>query len=81
MKQSNSYKYRRYNNHLKTNNMDDKFLTSKQLAEKLQVTEQTLKNWRDQQKIEAYKVGRVVRFKQSDVDRIFSKTENKKNGQ
>ena len=60
--------------------MSETFLTSKQVAAKLQVTEKTLKNWRDQGKIPAHKVGRAVRFKESEVNSTFSNKTEKQDG-
>lgn len=63
--------------------MKENFLTTKQVSNNLQVTEKTLKNWRDKGLIQAYKVGRSVRYKESEVNNTFSqigKSEIKING-
>lgn len=56
--------------------MNENYLTPKQVAAKLQVTEKTLKNWRDKGILPAHKVGRAVRYKESEINSTFS-TSNK----
>lgn len=46
---------------------NEKLLTTNQLAEKLQVTRQTILNWRKAGKVREYKVGSTIRFKLSEV--------------
>lgn len=52
--------------------MNENYLTSKQVATKLQVTPKTLKNWRDKGILSAHKVGRAVRYKESEINKAFS---------
>lgn len=46
---------------------DEKLLTIDQLAEKLQVTRETIRKWRKAGTVKEYKVGNTVRFKLSEV--------------
>lgn len=49
------------------NRISEKFLTSDELAEKLNVSVHTVRKWRKQEKIPYYKLGFSLRFKVSDV--------------
>lgn len=54
--------------------MSNKFLTCKQVAEILQVTEKTLKNWRDNGVLPATKIGRSIRYNESDIIKATKKS-------
>jgi excisionase family DNA binding protein len=49
---------------------DESFLTVKDVAERLQLNQQTVRNWIDQGSLPAVRVGRRVRIRQSDFDRL-----------
>ena len=51
--------------------MNDSFLTVQEIAELLQLNQQTVRNWIDQGSLPAVRVGRRVRVRQSDLDRIL----------
>lgn len=53
--------------------MSEKFLTPKQVAELLQVTEKTLRTWNKNKIFTCYKLGRAVRYKESDIIEKFGK--------
>jgi excisionase family DNA binding protein len=48
----------------------DEFLTVAEIAELLKLNQQTVRNWIDQGSLPAVRVGRRVRIKRSDFDRI-----------
>ena len=47
------------------------FLTVAEVAEMLKLNQQTVRNWIDQGSLPALRVGRRVRIKQSDLQRIL----------
>jgi excisionase family DNA binding protein len=49
----------------------DSFLTVAEVAEWLKLNQQTVRNWIDQGSLPAVRVGRRVRIKQSDLDRVL----------
>jgi excisionase family DNA binding protein len=49
---------------------DDSFLTVAQVAETLQLNQQTVRNWIDQGSLPALRVGRRVRIRRSDFDKL-----------
>ena len=49
----------------------DSFLTVAEVAEWLKLNQQTVRNWIDQGSLPAVRVGRRVRIKRSDLDRIL----------
>jgi excisionase family DNA binding protein len=51
--------------------MSEEFLTVGEIAELLKVNQQTVRNWIDRGSLPAVRVGRRVRVKQSDLDRIL----------
>src|SRR5580658_8851435 len=51
---------------------EESFLTVAQVAELLQLNQQTVRNWIDQGSLPAVRVGRRVRVKRSDLDRIIA---------
>lgn len=50
---------------------EETFLTVAEVAEWLKVNQQTVRNWIDQGRLPAVRVGRRVRIKRSDFDRIL----------
>lgn len=50
---------------------DESFLTVAEVAELLKVNQQTVRNWIDHGRLPAVRVGRRVRIKRSDLDRIL----------
>jgi excisionase family DNA binding protein len=51
---------------------DDEFLTVNEIAEHLRLTQQTVRNWIDQGSLPAIRVGRRVRVRRIDFDRLVS---------
>lgn len=51
---------------------EDEFLTVAEVAERLKLNQQTVRNWIDQGALPALRVGRRVRIKRSDYDRLVS---------
>lgn len=49
---------------------DESFLTVAEVAEKLKLNQQTVRNWIDQGSLPAVRVGRRVRILRSDFDRL-----------
>ena len=49
---------------------EESFLTVAEVAEKLKLNQQTVRNWIDQGSLPAVRVGRRVRILQSDFDRL-----------
>lgn len=47
---------------------DERFITLRELAEYLSVSEALIYKWSERQKIPGYKIGRVWRFKKSEMD-------------
>jgi excisionase family DNA binding protein len=56
---------------LSSTDPEESFLTVADVAEKLQLNQQTVRNWIDQGSLPAIRVGRRVRIKRSDFDRIL----------
>lgn len=52
-------------------NPDETFLTVADVAQLLKVNQQTVRNWIDHGRLPAVRVGRRVRIKRSDLDRIL----------
>ena len=50
---------------------DDSFLTVAEVAEMLKLNQQTVRNWIDQGSLPALRVGRRVRIRRSDLDRML----------
>ena len=50
---------------------EESFLTVADVAELLKLNQQTVRNWIDQGSLPAVRVGRRVRIKRSDFDRIL----------
>jgi len=52
-------------------NIDESFLTVAEVAELLKLNQQTVRNWIDQGSLPALRVGRRVRIRRSDFDRLL----------
>jgi excisionase family DNA binding protein len=53
------------------NDLDESFLTVAEVAEILKLNQQTVRNWIDQGSLPAVRVGRRVRIKRSDFQRVL----------
>ncbi len=53
---------------------EESFLTVAEVAEVLKLNQQTVRNWIDQGSLPAVRVGRRVRIKRSDFDRILEES-------
>jgi excisionase family DNA binding protein len=53
---------------------DETYLTVAEVAETLKLNQQTVRNWIDQGSLPALRVGRRVRIKRSDFDRILERS-------
>jgi excisionase family DNA binding protein len=51
---------------------DDEYLTVKEIADRLKLNQQTLRNWIDDGKLPAVRVGRRVRVRRVDLDRVLA---------
>jgi excisionase family DNA binding protein len=51
---------------------EDPFLTVAEVAELLKLNQQTVRNWIDQGSLPAVRVGRRVRIRRADLDRILA---------
>jgi excisionase family DNA binding protein len=51
--------------------VEDSFLTVAEVAEMLKLNQQTVRNWIDQGSLPALRVGRRVRIRRSDLDRVL----------
>jgi excisionase family DNA binding protein len=56
--------------------LEDSFLTVAEVAEVLKLNQQTVRNWIDQGSLPALRVGRRVRIKRSDFERILTESYN-----
>jgi excisionase family DNA binding protein len=54
------------------NELEDSFLTVADVATILKLNPQTVRNWIDQGALPAFKVGRRVRIRRSDFDRMIA---------
>ena len=52
-------------------NAGDSFLTVAEVAEMLKLNQQTVRNWIDQGSLPALRVGRRVRIRRSDLERML----------
>jgi excisionase family DNA binding protein len=52
--------------------LEDSFLTVAEVAEMLKLNQQTVRNWIDQGSLPALRVGRRVRIRRSDLERILA---------
>jgi excisionase family DNA binding protein len=53
---------------------EESFLTVAEVAERLKLNQQTVRNWIDQGSLPALRVGRRVRIKRSDFERIVAES-------
>src|ERR1700731_3143348 len=51
---------------------EEEFLTVAEVAETLKLNQQTVRNWIDQGSLPALRVGRRVRIRRSDFDRVLA---------
>jgi excisionase family DNA binding protein len=51
--------------------LEDSFLTVAEVAEILKLNQQTVRNWIDQGSLPALRVGRRVRIRRSDLERLL----------
>lgn len=51
---------------------DETYLTVAEVAETLRLNQQTVRNWIDQGRLPALRIGRRVRIKRSDFERILA---------
>ena len=56
-------------------NLEETFLTVAEVAELLKLNQQTVRNWIDQGKLPALRVGRRVRIRRSDFERVLEESE------
>jgi excisionase family DNA binding protein len=52
-------------------NLEDAFLTVAEVAELLKLNQQTVRNWIDQGSLPALRVGRRVRIRRTDLERLL----------
>jgi len=57
-------------------NSEDPFLTVAEVAELLKLNQQTVRNWIDQGSLPAIRMGRRVRIKRSDFERVLEQNYN-----
>lgn len=50
---------------------DDEYLTVKEIAEHLKLNQQTVRNWIDNGRLPAVRIGRRVRVRRVDIDRVL----------
>ncbi len=55
-------------------NSEESYLTVAEVAETLKLNQQTVRNWIDQGTLPALRVGRRVRIKRSDFERILDES-------
>ncbi len=58
------------------NELEESYLTVAEVAETLKLNQQTVRNWIDQGSLPALRVGRRVRIKRSDFDRLLAEGYN-----
>lgn len=56
---------------LERGGLDDSFLTVADVAEMLKLNQQTVRNWIDQGSLPALRVGRRVRIRRSDLEKLL----------
>ena len=54
------------------NDLEESYLTVAEVAELLKLNQQTVRNWIDQGSLPALHIGRRVRIKRSDLDRVLA---------
>ena len=57
---------------MSSTDIQDSFLTVAEVAELLKLNQQTVRNWIDQGSLPAVRVGRRVRIRRSDLDRVLA---------
>jgi excisionase family DNA binding protein len=60
---------------------DDEFLTVAEVAELLKLNQQTLRNWIEQGQLPAIRIGRRVRIRRSDFERLVQQGYSGRAGQ
>jgi excisionase family DNA binding protein len=55
-------------------NLEETFLTVAEVAEMLKLNQQTVRNWIDQGRLPALRVGRRVRIRRSDLERVLEES-------
>jgi excisionase family DNA binding protein len=55
-------------------NLEETFLTVAEVAELLKLNQQTVRNWIDQGRLPALRVGRRVRIRRSDFERVLAES-------
>ena len=59
---------------LERTDIEESFLTVADVAEMLKLNQQTVRNWIDQGSLPALKVGRRVRIRRSDLERVLAES-------
>src|ERR1700723_2967021 len=59
---------------MSSNDVEESYLTVAEVAETLQLNQQTVRNWIDQGSLPALRIGRRVRIKRSDFERILDES-------
>src|ERR1700754_1074560 len=59
---------------------EDSFLTVAEVAEMLKLNQQTVRNWIDQGSLPALRVGRRVRIRRSDFERVLAEGATARSG-
>jgi excisionase family DNA binding protein len=57
---------------MERNHNDDSLLTVAEVAETLKLNQQTVRNWIDRGELPAVRIGRRVRIKRADFDRLLA---------
>jgi putative molybdopterin biosynthesis protein len=58
----------------------DEFLTVSEIAELLKLNQQTIRNWIDAGKLPAFRIGRRVRVKREDFERLLEESYSGRSG-
>lgn len=53
---------------------DDEYLTVNEIAERLKLNPQTVRNWIDQGRLPALRIGRRIRVRRADLDRVLQQS-------
>ncbi|MBV8220213.1 MAG: helix-turn-helix domain-containing protein [Solirubrobacterales bacterium] len=51
---------------------DDEYLTVQEIADRLKLNQQTIRNWIDEEKLPAVRIGRRVRVRRVDLDAMLA---------
>lgn len=57
---------------MESSDLDETYLTVAEVAQLLKLNQQTVRNWIDQGSLPALRVGRRVRIKRSDLERVLA---------